>query len=208
MKEQKSKYNKERLTEPKAIAILDSAEELILEGGINSLSISKIATKAKIAKGTVYLYFEDKEHIIGTIAIRARKLFLDYIEKYTEGKIDPLEKMKGIFWADFYFSQEQKRYHQLITFYEQNTGLDESGELASMGKNISIYIKSIIDNAIEKKAIRDEFDSASLTFMFWGMVVGMNQLMETRKNQLKFTLDKSPEEFFTFFVDTTVDNLT
>ncbi|WP_282080376.1 TetR/AcrR family transcriptional regulator [Aquimarina algiphila] len=207
MKEQKTKYKKDKLKESKSVAILEAAEELILKKGLDALSINKIASKAKIAKGTVYLYFEDKEEIIGTIAIRARKLFLDYFKKYTEDKENPIEKIKGIFWADYYFSQEQKRYHQLITFYEQNTGLNESSELANMGKNISLYIKSIIDEAIEKKVIRQDLDSASLTFMMWGMSVGIMQLVETRKEQLGFALNKTPEEFFEFFVSTILDSL-
>ncbi|WP_271783811.1 TetR/AcrR family transcriptional regulator [Aquimarina algiphila] len=207
LKEEKLRYSKEKLKEAKAIAILDAAEELILEGGLNSLSINKVASKANIAKGTVYLYFEDKEQIIGTIAIRARKLLLEYFKKYTSDKDDPIEKIKGVFWADFHFSQEQKRYHQLITFYEQNTGLNESGELANMGKNISLYIKSIIDEAIEKKAIRQDLDSASLTFMMWGTSVGIMQLLQTRKEQLNFALNKTPKEFFQFFVSTMMDSL-
>ncbi len=207
MKDEKSKYNREKLKESKAIAILDAAEELILEGGLSSLSINKVASKANIAKGTVYLYFKDKEEIIGTIAIRARKLFLDYFKKYTEDKEDPIEKIKGIFWADYHFSQEQKRYHQLITFYEQNTGLTETGELAETGKKISFYIKSIVDEAIEKKAIRQDLDSASLTFMMWGMSVGIMQLVQTRKEQLGYALNKTPEEFFEFFVSTIMDSL-
>lgn len=162
---------------------------------------------AGVAKGTVYLYFDDKEEIIGTIAIMARNLLLDYFKKYTQDEKDSIEKIKGIFWADYYFSKEQKRYHQLITFYEQNSGLNETGELAKKGHEISIYIKGIIDEAIERKAIRQDLNSASLSFMFWGMTGGIMQLVETREQQLSNNLNTTAKNFFEFFVNTTVEGL-
>ncbi|QOP45231.1 TetR/AcrR family transcriptional regulator [Sulfurimonas paralvinellae] len=40
------------------------AKELILEEGINNITISQIAKAAKIGKGTVYEYFKNKDEIV------------------------------------------------------------------------------------------------------------------------------------------------
>lgn len=196
---------KEAQKESKYHAILDAAEAVMHEEGLASLSINKVARKAGVAKGTVYLYFEDKEEIIGSLAVKARRLLLDYFKKYIEAQTDPIEKIKAIFWADYHYLKEQHGYHQLITFYEQNTGLKETGELANTGQAISMYIKDVIEDAINQKAIRQDIDSGALSFMFWGMSVGIIQLVETRHEQLKQFLGKSPEEFYTLFINTTVD---
>ena len=196
---------KEAQKESKYHAILDAAEAVMHEEGLASLSINKVARKAGVAKGTVYLYFEDKEEIIGSLAVKARRLLLDYFKKYIKAQTDPIEKIKAIFWADYYYLKEQHGYHQLITFYEQNTGLKETGELANTGQAISMYIKDVIEDAINQKAIRQDIDSGALSFMFWGMSVGIIQLVETRHEQLKQFLGKSPEEFYTLFINTTVD---
>lgn len=193
--------------ESKYQAILDAAEKVMHEEGLQSLSINKVARKAGVAKGTVYLYFEDKEEIIGCLALIARKLLLDYFKKYIEAQSDPIEKIKAIFWADYHYFKEQQRYHQLITFYEQNTGLKENGELAKTGQAISEYIKNVLDEAIAKKAIRQDIDSAALSIMYWGMSVGIIQLVETRHEQLNQFLGMSSKEFYELFVNTTMDGL-
>jgi AcrR family transcriptional regulator len=46
------------------LRILESAEELFLEKPVDKVSVSLIAQKAKVAKGTFYLYFEAKEDIV------------------------------------------------------------------------------------------------------------------------------------------------
>ena len=55
-----------KLDEKKKIkqeALLSSAFKLFTEKGINNTSISEIASSAKLAKGTFYLYFKDKYDI-------------------------------------------------------------------------------------------------------------------------------------------------
>jgi len=93
---------KEKAKEAKYIAILDAAENIIAQNGLDALSINKVAAKANIAKGTVYLYFENKEEIIGALTIRARTILLEYFKTYCERESDPIMKIKAIFWADYY----------------------------------------------------------------------------------------------------------
>lgn len=45
-------------------ALLDAAYDLFLEHGLAKTSISEIASRANVAKGTFYLYFSDKDAIL------------------------------------------------------------------------------------------------------------------------------------------------
>lgn len=70
-----------------------SCRELLLEHGINSLTISQIAKTAGIGKGTIYEYFENKEDIVFEIittfiAEHEKKLLeLVYAPKTTREKL-------------------------------------------------------------------------------------------------------------------------
>jgi Transcriptional regulator len=44
--------------------ILSSSRKLIEEIGFSALTMDKVAQKAGIAKGTVYLYFKDKDELL------------------------------------------------------------------------------------------------------------------------------------------------
>ncbi len=198
---------KEAAKEAKYVAILDAAEAVLQKDGLEGLSINKVAKEAKIAKGTVYLYFESKEEIIGGLTIRARLTLLEYFKTYCGKQDDPIEKIKQIFWADYYFFKEKYSFHQLVTFYEQNTGLKESGDLAQASHNISVFIKDIIDEAKTKKVIRQDVDGNIQGFVFWGITVGILQIIETKGEQLEAYLGKSEKEFYTYFVNTTISSL-
>lgn len=191
----------EKKKEDKSILILDAAEKILEEEGLNGLSISKVARRAKIAKGTVYLYFSSKEEIIGGLTVKARHALLDFFKEYCEAKKDPIEKIKGVFWADYYFFKEKHTYHQLVAFYEQNTGLEESGKLASASMAIAEYVRDIIEAARLKNRIRGDIDSALQGFIFWGMAVGILQLLETKGQQIPKYFGKTEEEFYAEFVE-------
>lgn len=193
--------------EEKYIQILDAAETIIDAKDLDALTISKVAKHAKIAKGTVYLYFGSKEEIIAGLTIRARHLLLIYFQKYCDRVDDPIEKLKNIFWADYYFYKEQPTYHELVSFYEQNTGLQETGELSTASYAISMYVQGVIEYAKEKNAIRKDVDSGLHGFVFWGMAVGVLQIIETKKDQLQKSLGKSELDFLEYFIETSINSI-
>ena len=70
--------------EEKRTNIALSCRELLLEYGINSLTISQIAKTAGVGKGTIYEYFENKEdivfEIIRTFIAEHEKKLLELVE--------------------------------------------------------------------------------------------------------------------------------
>lgn len=199
--------NKKRSKEDKHLRILDAAESIIEIEGLQGLSINKVARKAKIAKGTVYIYFKSKEEIIAGLTIRARKTLLEYFKKYCEPQTDPIVKIRSIFWADYNFYQEQRSYHQLVVFYEQHTGLKETGQLSITSQAIARYVASIIEDARVKGLIRQDIHSGMQGFMFWGMVVGMMQIIDTKQGQIGKYFGISADEFFSNFVDNAIRSI-
>ena len=50
--------------EAKKNSLLQAALELIQKKGVSKTSISEIAERANVAKGTFYLYFKDKDALL------------------------------------------------------------------------------------------------------------------------------------------------
>ncbi len=73
-------------------SLLMAAFDLFTQKGINDTSISDIAKKANMAKGTFYLYFKDKFDIRDKlIADKARQVFSKALEEMNDVKLDTLE---------------------------------------------------------------------------------------------------------------------
>lgn len=66
---------------PKAVRILAAANDLLLARGIKGVTISEVARKAHIGKGTVYLYWKTKEDLLLDLVCRD---FLALAEEMTD----------------------------------------------------------------------------------------------------------------------------
>jgi len=63
---------RERVREAAAAAILDAAEDVAAERGIDATSIAAIAERAGVAVGTLYNYFEDRDALLAAL-FRSRR---------------------------------------------------------------------------------------------------------------------------------------
>jgi TetR/AcrR family fatty acid metabolism transcriptional regulator len=73
--------------EGKYFKILDSAIKVFAEAGVENSTVSKIAAKAGVADGTIYLYFKNKNEILIKFAAdRGEKIFSKFEEAVKKGE--------------------------------------------------------------------------------------------------------------------------
>lgn len=65
---------KEREKERRRGEITDAAEKLIFSRGYENVTMDNIARETELARGTLYLYFKNKDDIYIAIAIRGSKI--------------------------------------------------------------------------------------------------------------------------------------
>ena len=137
--------------------IINSAYDLFIEKGLNSTSISDITRKAKVAKGTFYLYFKNKFELKDYIVIaKTYEIFLKAISDLEKSSIEGTHE-KIIFIIDEiinYFNY----FPESLQFIEKNLSwsmlrkvIEEDDEL-----NIKQYISNLLGNS------EYEFDNPEL----------------------------------------------
>jgi TetR/AcrR family transcriptional regulator len=62
---------KEREKEQKRSMILEEAQKLILEKGLDHLNMDEVAERAEVSKGALYLYFNNKTDLVLGICHKA-----------------------------------------------------------------------------------------------------------------------------------------
>lgn len=70
--------------EEKRLALLDAAESLFKERGPQKTSVSDIADRARVAKGTFYLYFRDKDAVLRALFNRISYRLLNDAYAYVQ----------------------------------------------------------------------------------------------------------------------------
>ena len=100
--------------------ILDAMQELMRTASAQAISVSDIAQKAGIGKGSIYYYFPSKNNIIDAVIERSYSRVLDAgRELAASSHMDAFKKMEIIYNACLDSSTELRRQEAIGTFNEQ-----------------------------------------------------------------------------------------
>lgn len=187
--------------------ILDCAEQLILDEGLPSLSLGGVSKKSNLAVGTIYLYFSSKEDIIANLTVKSRQILFDKFTEHADKTQNPLEKIEAILTAFYLFYKEKPFYNQLVSFYETNSGLEETQELKEASNKITQLVIEIVGEGKKQQLIRNDLDEVAFSFMLWGTAIGIIQLIDVKSNLLESTLNITHFEFYKKYISLIINSL-
>ena len=93
--------------------IVDAATQILLDEGIEQVSIRRIADRIEYSPGTIYLYFEDKDDILYEAHLDAFSAFFD-AENTVLGIADPLERLRTLSTVYVDFALKNQRKYELM----------------------------------------------------------------------------------------------
>jgi AcrR family transcriptional regulator len=184
-------------------AILTAAKKVFLEKGYLNTTIEKIAVKARVSKGAIYLYFSSRDDLYMSLLIpmiqELGRLFVELEERVSNDRtIEGKDVVMGF-------------YHSFKTVYEADPDIfsivrafqigvltskmteESAEEINRYAKRNSEVGRNILAKAMELNYIR-KGNPAQLYNMFWGIFIGIVQLEEskyraTQKNYIFSTLE-------------------
>jgi TetR/AcrR family fatty acid metabolism transcriptional regulator len=77
----------------KRTRILDAAVRVFAKNGFHNSKVSEIAKEAKVADGTIYLYFKNKDDILISLFEQSLTLLINNMREAVKDVNDPLEKL-------------------------------------------------------------------------------------------------------------------
>lgn len=159
--------NKER---PKYQQIIQAALEVIAENGYHASQVSKIAKKANVADGTIYLYFKNKEDILISVFRERMGQFINKIEKSIEDKETASEKLQTLIEMH-YVQLTESPYLAKVTQLELRQSKPElRREINKVLKSYLDVIDSIIEHGIKHNEIRDDIHPRLIRQMIFGTI--------------------------------------
>jgi len=132
-----------REKEQRRTDIIDAAKRLFFTKGYNITTMDDIANEAELSKGTLYLYFKNKEELAFTIIYENIELIKRMIEKAAQYKGTGIEKIKRIarIIPDF--------YDKHTDFFDFTGNLDynfsSTPEPDSVGAKCAAIVEEIIE---------------------------------------------------------------
>lgn len=186
-------------SDPKEALIQDAAIALFAEKGFNETTMSAIASQAGVSKKSVYLYFNNKQHILSSLLEYIwQKLADDMIALSENAANDPLEKIDMMIDQTIDIFSERPKL-ALVFFNEHNPVLRGSND--SINAHYINYLKAfahIFDYGVQQGYINQHIDGRVFLFFIhgglrnlineWAMhnkVIPLEKVRESIKFQIK-----------------------
>lgn len=98
--------------------ILDAMQELMASSDLSAISVSQVAEKAGIGKGSIYYYFSSKNDIIAGVIERSYSKALEQVEHLAENtNLTAFEKLEHLFYASIESARQLHQHEKQITSY-------------------------------------------------------------------------------------------
>src|SRR5579871_661320 len=98
---------KEREKEVRRNMILDATEQVFQSKGIQQATMDDIAKQAELAKGTIYLYYRNKDELQLGVMLRAMDMMHDSFHDAASGKNLALQKFQAVGDAYWKFAHDE-----------------------------------------------------------------------------------------------------
>ena len=127
--------------------IIDAVRRVIVRNGFRKTSMEKVAEEANISKGTLYLYFKNKEDLVRKATERGHAEMARAIEKLTQDTITPDNAIATYVRAMLEFCDQNE-----ILFRAMDARPDSDGEKSatSVNRRIDHYV-SILERIIDDR---------------------------------------------------------
>jgi TetR/AcrR family transcriptional regulator len=169
---------KEREKEARRSQILDAAELIFQAKGLGQATMDDIAKAAELAKGTIYLYYRNKDELTLGIMLRAQETMLGKFQEAVSNASLSLQRLSALGTAyfdyvtthGFHFSlmcmsenlpqRQQINDELLLQFYENTNGIWQ-------------LLVGLIEEGKREGTVRPEVESFSAACSLWMSCLGV-----------------------------------
>lgn len=192
---------KEREKEQRRNSIIDAAEKVFFSKGIENATMDQVADTAEYSKGTIYLYFKNKNELLHAIIERGLTILFDTFKEAAESVEKGIEKISAIGQAYFEFYKKYPNHfttmlHQDVNPLEPET-LEKNPYAArclQLGNDIFALLQEVAAIGISDGSVREDLDPAKLSLVLWGHSAGIMHIFKAKEAVIENLFGSSLEE--------------
>jgi len=148
--------------------IFKASIDLIYEIGIAGLTMSKLAQQAKIATGTLYIYFKNKEELVNELY---KKLEGESVDRFFEGykKDEPFKVRLKRVWLNYLMHRIE--HHKESVFLEQYYRSPYiTKEHVVIAESMKDPVKELINQGKNEMLVKPDIDDEMLFLSMLGFI--------------------------------------
>jgi len=161
--------------------ILNTARTLFFDKGFRDTTIDDIARSAELARGTIYLYFENKEEIYATILEEGLDVLQSLIVASHDDNADALTNLLAGHDAFMRFHDEYPQYYNVLILDKLQISdvlpMPLKSRLDIKTMDMAEWIARNLEKGI-KEGIFRPMQTREVAFLQMGMAMGFAQMLD------------------------------
>lgn len=136
--------------------ILDSARQAFIKHGLEQTSMDRIAQEAELAKGTLYLYFRNRDELLMALIANDFERLIEMIEAVQRSGEPPERKLLASVGTFYEFSRENEFFYKMMTQLNVHTLFQEDGNsepvchFRNVNQRMMSLMASIVQEGVDK----------------------------------------------------------
>ena len=157
-------------TSNKIEKILDAAEAVMSEKGLQNSSIAEIAKKAEVADSLIYNYFKGKEDLLFSIPNRRMKEVLKNLSEQLEGILDPMSRLSKMIWFNLHFNDTYRGYARLLLLECRSNRNFYQHEAYALIRKWAGIMRGILEDGVKRQIFRSDINVALVRDIIFGVL--------------------------------------
>ena len=155
-------------------AIIRASLRVFSRKGYGATALDEVAREARLAKGTLYLYFKDKEDLYFHVMLSVLERMGAFVEKQISESQNPLEKLAAVAKAQIGFFTDNPNYFRLfmVAFNPEMATIHKKllGPIFEKRQQLGEYLHGLVEEGKNKHLIRGDIDTMEVVSSYMGMV--------------------------------------
>ena len=179
--------------------ILEAARRVMARYGMQGTTVDRVAEEAKVAKGTIYLYFQSKDELVHAAVLEGLREMVAETVRSDDPSMPPLDRIRNLILAQYRIQASNQDFLKTLII---GNSLDIELESQAGRDFMRVYarhldfVASVLQDAIDRGAIRP-IDSQFAGFMLGEMITGSlrRRLLKLASTPLEADADAVVELF-------------
>ena len=150
--------------------ILNAAEEIMSEQGLQNSSIAEIAKKAGVTDSLIYNYFKGKEDLLFSIPGRRMKEVLKNLLEQLQGIPDPISRLSKMIWFHLHFNDTYRGYASLLLLECRSNRNFYQHEAYGLIRQYAGIMIGILEDGVEKQIFRSDVNMHLVRDIIFGVL--------------------------------------
>ena len=178
--------------------ILDAAIGLLTRDGIQGLTMDRVAAEAGVAKGTLYVYFTNKEEILDAAVDASFDPLVREGSVLLDGDLAPDRKLEEFSLCNLRFFDEHRDLIRVLLYDRERTHSGKSRYTDGRYRTSVKRVANVLDDGV-RQGLFSTLDSMKVAAMF--IEANMGMIMQRIHDGISGDVEKDARQITNIFME-------